>query len=63
MRRMFIRQAAETYVLGSLDKIGTAAPYRITAASEVAGIITDAPSYHHTIAQLRQQGANIIQAS
>ena len=63
MRRMLISRAADTYVLGSLDKIGTAAPYTIGGASDVAGIITDAPSYHSTIQQLRQQGANIIQAS
>jgi DeoR/GlpR family transcriptional regulator of sugar metabolism len=63
MRRMLIRRAADTYVLGSLDKIGTAAPYRVADASEVAGIITDAPSYHTTIQQLRQQGVNIIPAT
>lgn len=63
LRRMFVSRAADTYVLGSLDKIGTAAPYRISGASEVAGIITDAPAYHHTIQQLSQQGATIIYAS
>jgi DeoR/GlpR family transcriptional regulator of sugar metabolism len=60
LRRMFVSRAADTYVLGSLDKIGTAAPYRITGVCEVAGIITDAPAQHHTIQQLREQGANII---
>jgi DeoR/GlpR family transcriptional regulator of sugar metabolism len=62
-QRMLISRAADTYVLGSLDKIGTATPYTITGPSDVAGIVTDAPSYHPTIHQLSQQGVNIIQAS
>lgn len=53
----------DTYALGTLDKIGNAAPYTITGVSELAGIVTDAPSYHPTIQQLSQQGVNIIQAS
>lgn len=63
MERILISRAADTYVLGSLDKIGHAAQYTVTSLSSVAGIVTDAPSYHPTIQQLRQQGINIIQAS
>jgi DeoR/GlpR family transcriptional regulator of sugar metabolism len=63
VRRILIGRAADTYVLGSLDKIGVVAPYTVTGLSEVTGIVTDAPSYHTTIQQLRQQGVNIIQAS
>jgi DeoR/GlpR family transcriptional regulator of sugar metabolism len=63
VQRILLSRAADTYVLGSLDKIGTAAPYTITGLSDIAGIVTDAPSYHPTIQQLRQQGVNIIQAS
>jgi DeoR/GlpR family transcriptional regulator of sugar metabolism len=62
LQRIFISRAADTYVLGSLDKIGTAAPYTITGLSDVAGIVTDAPTYDPTIQRLRQQGVNIIQA-
>lgn len=60
---ILISRAAGTYVLGSLDKIGHAAPYMVTSLSNVAGIVTDAPSYHPTIQQLRQQEVNIIQAT
>jgi DeoR/GlpR family transcriptional regulator of sugar metabolism len=63
LHRIFISRAADTYVLGSLDKVGTAAPYTITGLSEMAGIVTDAPSYHPTIQRLREQGVTIIQAS
>jgi DeoR/GlpR family transcriptional regulator of sugar metabolism len=63
MRRILIRRAAETYVLGSLDKMGTVAPYTVASLSEVAGIVTDAPAYHPTVEELREQGVNVVQAS
>jgi DeoR/GlpR family transcriptional regulator of sugar metabolism len=63
VQRILISRAADSYVLGSLDKIGTAAPYTITGLSDVAGIVTDAPFNHPTIQQLRQQGVNIIDAT
>ena len=63
LQRILISRAADTYVLGSLDKIGHAAQYPVTSLSAVAGIVTDAPSYHPTIQQLRLQEINIIQAS
>jgi DeoR/GlpR family transcriptional regulator of sugar metabolism len=63
MRRILIGRAADTFVMCSLDKLGTVAPYPVTGVSEVAGIVTDAPSYHPAIQQLEQQGVNILQAS
>jgi DeoR/GlpR family transcriptional regulator of sugar metabolism len=63
MKRILVGRAADTYVLGSAEKIGTVAPYTVTGLSNVAGIITDAPSDHPTVQQLRQQGVNVIQAS
>ena len=63
LQRILISRAADTYALGTLDKIGVAAPYTITGLSELAGIVTDAPSYHPTVQQLRQQGVNVIQAA
>jgi DeoR/GlpR family transcriptional regulator of sugar metabolism len=63
LQRILISRAADAYVMGSVDKIGTAAPYTITGLSDIAGLVTDAPSYHPTIQHLRQQGVNIIPAS
>jgi DeoR/GlpR family transcriptional regulator of sugar metabolism len=63
LQRIFISRSADTYALGSLDKVGTAAPYTITGLSELAGIVTDAPSHHPTVQQLRQQGVTIIAAA
>ena len=62
LKRLLLSRAADTYVLASLEKIGTVAPYTVTGLSEIAGIVTDAPADHPTIQQLRQQGVNIIQA-
>jgi DeoR/GlpR family transcriptional regulator of sugar metabolism len=62
MRRIFVSRAADTYVVASIEKIGTVAPYSVVALSEVAGLVTDAPADHPTVQQLRQQGINVIQA-
>jgi DeoR/GlpR family transcriptional regulator of sugar metabolism len=63
LRRIFISRAADTYVVGSIEKIGTVAPYRIAHLSQVAGLVTDAPADHPTLRTLREQDVNIIQAS
>jgi DeoR/GlpR family transcriptional regulator of sugar metabolism len=62
LKRILVSRAADTYVLASVEKIGTVAPYTVTGLSDVAGIVTDAPSDHPTIQQLRQRGINILQA-
>ena len=63
LKRIFIGRAADTYVMGSIEKLGTVCAYKISGVSEVAGIITDAPSDHPTLRQLRDQGATIIEAT
>jgi DeoR/GlpR family transcriptional regulator of sugar metabolism len=62
VRRILVGRAADTYVVGSIEKIGTVAPYAVVGLSEVAGLVTDAPADDPTIAQLRQQGVSVIQA-
>ncbi|MDX6357630.1 MAG: hypothetical protein QOH37_684 [Nocardioidaceae bacterium] len=63
MKRALAARAAETYVLGSVEKIGTASRYRVLPLGDVAGIVTDAPSTHPTLEQLRRQGVAILDAS
>jgi DeoR/GlpR family transcriptional regulator of sugar metabolism len=63
MKRILVSRAADTYVLGSIEKIGTVAPYTVVGLSEVAGIVTDAPASDPTIEQLRKRGVGIIEAS
>jgi DeoR/GlpR family transcriptional regulator of sugar metabolism len=62
MQRILLSRAADTYVLGSTDKVGVVTPFTVTGVSGVAGIVTDAPPDHPTIQQLRRQGVSIIQA-
>lgn len=63
LNRIFISRAAETYVMASIEKLGTVAACKVTGPAEVTGIITDAPADHPTVRQLRDHGATIIQAS
>ena len=62
MKRILTSRAADTYVLGSIEKLGAASSYTVVGLTEVAGIITDAPSDHPTVEELRERGVNIIQA-
>jgi DeoR/GlpR family transcriptional regulator of sugar metabolism len=63
IKRLFLSRAADTYVLGSADKVGTVARYSIAGLSDVAGIVTDTPSDHAAMQRLRRQRINVIQAS
>ena len=60
--RIMISRAADTYVTGSIEKLGNVYPYKATGLSDVTGIITDAPASHPTVRQLRDRGAVIISA-
>jgi DeoR/GlpR family transcriptional regulator of sugar metabolism len=53
---------ADTYVLASIEKLGTVGSYRVVGTSEVAGVVTDAPADHPTVQEFRARGVNIIQA-
>jgi DeoR/GlpR family transcriptional regulator of sugar metabolism len=63
MKRTLARQAADTYVLASTEKIGTASPFTVLPVTAVSGIITDAPDTHPVIANLLKQGTTIVKAS
>ena len=62
MKRILVGRAADTYVLGSIEKLGAASSYAVVGLSEVAGIITDAPADDPTLQQFRERGVNVIQA-
>jgi len=61
IRRILVGRAADTYVVASIEKLGTVAQYAVVGLSEVAGLITDAPAGHPTVRQLRDQGVTVIQ--
>ncbi|MFI9813855.1 DeoR/GlpR family DNA-binding transcription regulator [Saccharothrix variisporea] len=52
MKRALARQAADTYVLASSEKIGTASRFSVIPLAEVAGVITDAPATNPTLRAL-----------
>ena len=62
MKRALAARAAETFVLASVEKIGTASRYRVLPLAEVAGVVTDAPADNDTIRQLRRRGVVVLDA-
>jgi DeoR/GlpR family transcriptional regulator of sugar metabolism len=62
LRRILIGRTADTYVMASIEKLGTVCPYRVTGLSAVAGIITDAPSGHPAVREFREHGVHVIEA-
>jgi DeoR/GlpR family transcriptional regulator of sugar metabolism/transposase len=63
LRRILISRAADTYILASIEKLGTVCAYKVTGLADVAGIITDAPADHPIVRQLHDEGATIIPAA
>ncbi|MGK5551346.1 DeoR/GlpR family DNA-binding transcription regulator [Actinomadura kijaniata] len=52
MKRALARQAADTYVLASSEKIGAASRFTVLPLAEVAGVITDAGADDPTVRAL-----------
>ena len=63
MKRVLASRAAETYVLASAEKIGTASPYQVIALSQASAIITDAPPHLQAIQELRARQVEVISAA
>lgn len=62
MKRILVNRAADTYVVGSPEKLGAVCAYSVVKLTEVAGIITDAPVDDPTVSGLRAQGLTILGA-
>jgi DeoR/GlpR family transcriptional regulator of sugar metabolism len=60
MKRALSRRAADTYVLGSAEKIGAASAFSVIGLADVAGIITDAPAADPTLARLAEAGVAVL---
>jgi DeoR/GlpR family transcriptional regulator of sugar metabolism len=63
MKRALASRAADTYVLGSDEKIGAASRFAVLPLAGVAGIITDRPSADPAARELARAGATLIHAS
>ncbi|MBV9794418.1 MAG: DeoR/GlpR transcriptional regulator [Actinobacteria bacterium] len=59
MKRALARRAAETYVLASTEKLGTASRYQVLPLGDVAGVVTDGRD-HEVAGQLREHGVTVL---
>ncbi|MFD5283928.1 DeoR/GlpR family DNA-binding transcription regulator [Streptomyces rubrogriseus] len=62
MKRALAARAAETYVLASSEKIGTASRYRVLPWEEISGLITDTPTNDPVIERLTAGGVEVLAA-
>ncbi|GMA23462.1 DeoR family transcriptional regulator [Luteimicrobium album] len=63
MKRVLSARAAETYVLASSEKLGTASRFRVLPWGEVTGVITDAGHGHPVVAQVAALGVEVLSAA
>ena len=59
VKRAWVGRAAETYVLGSSEKIGAASPFEVVALAEVTAVLTDARASERGVAELRAAGVDV----
>ncbi|MED7954639.1 DeoR/GlpR family DNA-binding transcription regulator [Streptomyces sp. BE303] len=62
MKRALAARAADTYILASSEKIGTASRFRVLPWEKVSGLITDADPHDTVVEQLRAHGVEILAA-
>lgn len=62
MKRALSARAADTYILASSEKIGTASRYRVLPWDKISGLITDADPHDALIEQLRALGVEVLAA-
>jgi DeoR/GlpR family transcriptional regulator of sugar metabolism len=62
MKRALLASAAETHVLASAEKIGTASPYVICPLADIDGMVAGADISKKTLAEYRKLGLSIVQA-
>ncbi|PRY16694.1 DeoR/GlpR family DNA-binding transcription regulator [Kineococcus rhizosphaerae] len=61
MKRALARRAADTYVLASAEKLGTASAFTVLPLQDVAGIVTDGTDPgDRTLRALREQGVTLL---
>jgi DeoR/GlpR family transcriptional regulator of sugar metabolism len=62
MKRMLASRAADTYVLGSAEKLGAVSPYRVLNLDAVTAVVVDADSDPDALRELEGSGTGIIPA-
>ncbi|GAA1830685.1 DeoR/GlpR family DNA-binding transcription regulator [Agromyces salentinus] len=62
MKRVLASRAAETFALGSVEKVGAASPHQVLPLEAVAGLVLDADADPTSLARLRETGVRVIDA-
>lgn len=62
MKRLLASRAADTYVLASTEKIGTASPFQVLPLAGVTGLIVDRRTTPDALLPLREAGPVLIEA-
>ncbi|WP_019994552.1 DeoR/GlpR family DNA-binding transcription regulator [Aureimonas ureilytica] len=62
IKRLIARQAAETIVLATREKLGAASPYRILPLAEIATLVVEPGLPADQLAPLRAAGIDLIEA-
>ena len=62
MKRALMASAAETHVLASAEKVGTASPYVICPLADVDGLVVAPDIPKKTLAEYRKLGLSVVQA-
>jgi len=60
MKRALAARAADTYVLASHEKLGTASRFRVLPWEEISGVITDCAAGHPVLGELRARGVRVL---
>lgn len=63
MKRALSARAADTYILASSEKLGTASRYGVLPWEKVSGLITDADPRNEVVEQLKALGVEILSAT
>ncbi len=62
MKRMIAARSADTYVLASHEKIGTASAYTVIGLDEITGVVTDAGEEDATVRALEDRDVTVLHA-
>ncbi|MFF7334808.1 DeoR/GlpR family DNA-binding transcription regulator [Streptomyces sp. NPDC090306] len=62
MKRALAARAADTYVLASSEKLGTASRFRVLPWEKVSGLVTDADPLHPLVEQIAALGVEVLAA-
>ncbi|MGW0927925.1 DeoR/GlpR family DNA-binding transcription regulator [Streptomyces sp. NPDC002644] len=62
MKRALAARAADTYVLASFEKIGTASRFRVLPWEEISGLVTDRSADDPVLEQLTRSGVEVLPA-